>query len=79
MRLQKNTFFSKQTEMPLSYLTEQDETAILNLQLCNFKDMQRNILQFFISGSAPFLPWLCLTGPITKAVTLKQRFAILQK
>ena len=32
MRLQKNTFFSKQTEMPLSYLTEQDETAILNLQ-----------------------------------------------
>ena len=81
MRLLRNIFFLKTKRNDydkMSYFTEQESTANLNLQWCNIEDMQRQILQIFISGSAPFLPWLCLTGPITKAVTLKQRFAILQ-
>ena len=66
MRLQKNTFFSKQTEMPLSYFTELDETAILNLQWCIIKDMPRKILHFLFQVQRHSFPGCAWQDPLLR-------------
>ena len=81
MRLLKNIFFSKQTEMTMTKCHILRSRKAQQISICNdviLKICRDKYCKSFIPGSVPFLPWLCLTGPITKAVTLKQRFAILQ-
>ena len=81
MRLLKNIFFSKQTEMTMTKCHILRSRKAQQIWICNdviLKICRDKYCKSFIPGSVPFLPWLCLTGPITKAVTLKQRFAILQ-